>query len=201
LLEFCGNGTRAEDIATYVAHRWNKHPVEVWAVNYPGYGGSTGPAKLNSIPRAALCGYDALGAIAKPRPIFTGGHSLGTAPALYVAANRNVTGLFLHNPPALRQVIMGGYGWWNLWLAALPVSMQIPNELDSRANAAHVQAPAVFITALSDDYVPPKYHRMVIDAYGGPKRIIELQSADHNTPPESPEVDDAVEWLWNNRHG
>src|SRR5690349_1212868 len=46
LLEFCGNATRAEQIATYIADRWGEHPVEAWAVNYPGYGGSTGAAKL-----------------------------------------------------------------------------------------------------------------------------------------------------------
>src|SRR4051812_43730007 len=54
ILEFTGNGTRAEEIATFVARRWRAHDVEVWAVNYPGYGGSTGPAKLASIAPAAL---------------------------------------------------------------------------------------------------------------------------------------------------
>jgi len=28
--------------------------------------------------------------------------------------------LILTNPPPLRQLIMGHYGWWNLWLAAAP---------------------------------------------------------------------------------
>src|SRR5262245_35720110 len=64
LLEFCGNGTRAEDIASYVAHRWDKHPIEVWAVNYPGFGGSTGLAKLDLLAPAGLSAYDALCTVA-----------------------------------------------------------------------------------------------------------------------------------------
>src|SRR5438876_5150105 len=147
LLEFCGNGTRAEDIATYVAHRWDKHALEVWAVNYPGFGGSTGPAKLKLVAPASIAAYDALAAIANDRPIFAGGHSFGSATALYVAVHRKTAGLFLHNPPALRELVMGHFGWWNLWFAAFPISLQIPAELDSLSNAARVHAPAAFISA------------------------------------------------------
>src|SRR4051794_30070685 len=31
VLEFTGNGTRAEQIATYAAARWKNHNVELWA--------------------------------------------------------------------------------------------------------------------------------------------------------------------------
>src|SRR3954451_14686929 len=74
LLEFCGNGTRAENIAAYLAKRWGDRPIEVWAVNYPGYGGSTGPPRLRTVGPAALAAYDALAQRAKGRPIMTGGH-------------------------------------------------------------------------------------------------------------------------------
>jgi hypothetical protein len=174
LLEFCGNGTRAEDIAAYLAKRWGDRPIEVWAVNYPGYGGSTGPPRLRTISPAALAAYDALAQRANARPIIIGGHSLGTAAALDVAAHRAVASVFLHNPPVLRSLILGEYGWWNLWLIATPVSMQIPSALDSVANAKTSRAPAVVVNALGDTFVPPKYHRMVIDAYAGPKHVMTL---------------------------
>src|SRR3954469_14128186 len=57
VLEFCGNATRAEQVAQYVADRWKKYPVEAWVMNYPGYGGSSGGASLASIPPAALKTY------------------------------------------------------------------------------------------------------------------------------------------------
>src|SRR6266542_2608938 len=53
VLEFCGNATRAEEIACYVADRWARFNVEAWVMNYPGYGGSEGPAKLSLIPKSS----------------------------------------------------------------------------------------------------------------------------------------------------
>src|SRR5262245_54322082 len=48
LLEFTGNATRAEQITSYIANRWSQRPIEVWVMNYPGFGQSTGPAKLRA---------------------------------------------------------------------------------------------------------------------------------------------------------
>ena len=196
VLEFTGNGTRAEQIAIYVAGRWGNHPVESWTVNYPGYGDSTGPARLSSIPPMAVEAFDAISKVAAGRPVIVCGNSLGTTAALYVAANRPVAGLVLQNPPPLRQVLLGHFGWWNLWLAAGPVALQIPSGLDSVTNAGHCHEPAVFISSMHDDYIPPQYHRKVIDAYAGPKRIV-LLNGDHNTAADkSDEFAAALDWLW-----
>jgi hypothetical protein len=107
---------------------------------------------------------------------------LGTTAALCVVARRPVAGLVLHNPPPLRQLILGHYGWWNLWLLAIPVSAQIPHDLDSVANAARCHAPAVFVLSGADHVVPPQYQRLVVDAYAGPKRLIAVPGAPHNAP-------------------
>src|SRR6185369_11945164 len=69
VLEFTGNATRAEYITRYVANRWNERPVEVWVMNYPGFGQSTGPATLNAIAPASLAVYDELAKVAGARPI------------------------------------------------------------------------------------------------------------------------------------
>lgn len=182
VLEFCGNATRAEAIAQFVADRWQKYPVEVWVMNYPGFGGSAGPARLDAIAPAATAVYDELATRAAGRPIFIEANSMGTVPALHVAANRPVAGLVLQNPPPLRQLILGRYGWWNLWLAAGPIALQVPKELDSLASAGRARAPAVFLTAENDALVPPAYQRLVIDAYAGPKRVIRLPETTHWQP-------------------
>ena len=199
VLTFVGNASRGEYESSMVAEEWATHPVEAWSVNYPGYGESTGPAKLASIAPAALAAYDALAAHAAGRKIFLSGTSLGTAAALYVAAHRPVAGLVLHNPPPLRRLILGRYGWWNLWLAAGPIAMQVPSELDSIANASRVNVPAVFVLAGQDSVVPPPYQHKVVNAFAGAKRIIDLPSADHNdTPSNSDSVNIAagIDWLW-----
>src|SRR5439155_12173538 len=110
---------------------WGDKPVEVWAVNHPGFGGSTGPPRLSRFGPAALAAYDALAAEATGKPIFVSGMSLGSAMALHVAANRPVAGLILRSPPPLRNLIMTRHGWWNLWILATPVALGVPAELDS----------------------------------------------------------------------
>lgn len=180
LLRFYGN---ADQAGPWVGPEANAHvnsePLEIWGVNYPGFGGSTGKATLAGVAKSALASYDALKAQAGERPIFVLGHSMGTVAALHVAANRAVAGLVLENPPPLRRVIVAEHGAWNLWLLALPVSWQIPRELDSIANAAKSKAPAVFVTSAADSIVAPYLQREVIDAYAGPKKAFVVPGADH----------------------
>lgn len=49
LLRFYGNADRAERWVADEAGMWGQRAIEVWGVNYPGFGGSTGPARLASI--------------------------------------------------------------------------------------------------------------------------------------------------------
>ncbi|HYY14397.1 MAG TPA: alpha/beta fold hydrolase [Chthoniobacterales bacterium] len=198
VLRFYGNADRAEHWTATEAEMWNERAVEIWGVNYPGFGGSTGPARLTSIGPAALAAFDQLWNEANGRPVVLFGTSLGTAAALDVATHRQVAGLILHNPPALRQMILRGFGWWNLWLLAGPIAMQIPPELDSVANAKATRAPAIFLLAERDEVVAPRYHRLVVDAYTGEKRVITLRGAGHNTPIEGAGLADlynALDWL------
>jgi uncharacterized protein len=198
-LEFVGNASRAETMAGFVAREWRDRPVEVWAVNYAGYGGSPGPARLKSIPPTALAAYDALRQRANRRPIFVTGQSLGTTAALHVAANRPVAGCVLWSPPPLAKMIFARHGWWNLWLLATPVALAVPSELDSPRNAGHVNVPAVFIATGADTVVPLEYQTKVFDAYAGQKRFLRLPGSQHNALLEDAsiqEYDAALQWLW-----
>jgi pimeloyl-ACP methyl ester carboxylesterase len=198
ILRFYGNADRAERWAAAEAEIWNNRAVEIWGMNYPGFGGSTGPAQLARIGPAALTAFDALQSEAKDRPIVIFGASLGTTAALHIAANRPVAGLILHNPPALRQMILRQFGWWNLWLLAGPVALQVPRDLDSIANAKASQAPAIFLLAERDEVVAPRFHRLVVDAYAGEKRVISMRGAYHNSPIEGAGLADlhgALDWL------
>jgi pimeloyl-ACP methyl ester carboxylesterase len=198
VLRFYGNADRAERWVSAEADSWNERAVEIWGMNYPGFGGSSGPAKLGRVGPAALTAFDALRREANDRPIILFGASLGTAAALHVAAHRSVAGSILHNPPAIRQMILRQFGWWNLWLLAGPLALQIPKELDSVANAKAIRAPAIFLLAERDEVVAPRYHHLVVDAYTGEKRVIALRGAYHNDPIEGAALADlynALDWL------
>jgi hypothetical protein len=224
MLRFYGNADRADRWPAMEAEMWNNRAVEMWGMNYPGFGGSTGPARLARIGPAAVAAFDVLkrhaaneaavqsdvpsGPTPNPAPrtantkapIVLFGTSIGVTAALHVAASRptEIAGLILQNPPPLREVILRQFGWWNLWLLAGPVALQIPRDLDCIANARMNRAPAIFLLAERDEIVAPRFHRLVVDAYAGEKRIIELHGAHHNDPIEGTalkELNDALGWL------
>jgi len=200
VLRFYGNADRADRWAAAEAEMWNDRAVEIWGVNYPGFGGSTGPARLAQIGPTALAAFDELKNYAGDRPIVPFGASIGATAALHVAASRpaGIAGLILHNPPPLREMILRQFGWWNLWLLAGPVALQIPRDLDSIENAKAIHAPAIFLLAERDEVVAPRFHRLVVNAYAGEKRVIALHGAYHNDPIEGTalaDLNDGLGWL------
>jgi uncharacterized protein len=200
ILRFYGNADRADRWAAAETEMWSDRAVEIWGMNYPGFGGSTGPARLSRIGPAALATFDDLRHHAANRPIVPFGTSIGATVALHVAASRpdGIAGLILHNPPPLREMILRRFGWWNLWLLAGPVALQIPKDLDSIANAKAIRVPAIFLLAGEDEIVPPRYHNLVVNAYAGEKRMIPLHGAYHNDPIEGTaivDLNDTLGWL------
>jgi pimeloyl-ACP methyl ester carboxylesterase len=182
VLKFPGTGGRAECSTDQPADCWPDCCAELWTVNPPGYGGSTGRASLRkAAPVARLVGEE-LARVAAGRPLLVTGNSLGCTTALYLAATMPVAGLILRNPPPLREVILGRHSWWNLGLGVRWLVRHLPQELDCDRNARRATVPAVFVASGRDTVVPPRYQRPVYEAYAGPKRLLVLPDADHATP-------------------
>jgi alpha-beta hydrolase superfamily lysophospholipase len=197
VLRFTGGD--ANRAARFTASRWRDRPVEAWVVNYPGYGGSSGPRTLRRLADAALRAHDFQAAAAAGRPVYLEGFSLGTVPALHVAANRPAAGLILQNGPLLMDVILK-QGWWNLWLVAGPVAWAVPREFDSLANARKCLAPAVILIAEKDRAVLPEIQHRLFAAYAGPKRLLSQPGAGHVEdldPAEERQLDEGMSWLMN----
>jgi len=197
VLKFGGTGSRAERSTCHPLDFWDRNDGEVWAVNLPGYGCSSGRASLQRMAAAGMAAYHAAVRAAADRPLLITGNSLGTTIALYVAAAVHVDGLILRNPPPLRELIVGRYGQWNLGLGAKLIAAQVPSELNSILNAQLCTAPCVWMTSGQDRVVPPEYQQMVIDAYAGSKKIVTLADADHASPPVANElIDYARKLAW-----
>ena len=198
VLRFYGNADRAERWVADEAEMFDQRAIEVWGINYPGFGGSTGPARLARIGPAALVAFDALKREAGNRPIIVSGTSMGSTAALHIAAHRKVAGMILQNPPALREIVLRQFGWWNLWLLAGPLALKIPRDLDSVANAKTIHAPAIFLLAGRDEVVLPRFQEMVVNAYAGEKRVIRLPKATHNSALDAgalTKLHQDLEWL------
>jgi pimeloyl-ACP methyl ester carboxylesterase len=198
VLKFGGTGSRAERADLHPAEVWPQLQAEVWAVNYPGYGGSSGRASMPGLVAAANTAYEHLARQAQGRPIFVTGNSIGTTCALYLAARVPVAGLLLRNPPPLKQLIVGHHGWWNLGLGAKLIARQVPSDLCSLDNAAQAKAPAVFLSAGRDRVVPPPYQQQIFERYAGPKQVVIDPEADHATLLDAaiePNYRAALDWL------
>lgn len=201
LLEFPGTASRAEHSTDFIEECWLLPCVEIWAVNPPGYGNSSGTASLKKLPETAERALKEIRRVARDTPVIAAGGSLGSVCALYLAAHCQIEGVMAQNPPALREVILAQQGWWHFrWLARM-IAHQIPDELDSLANAQMATAPAVFISAQQDRIVPARIQRRIIDAYNGAVKIFSISGADHDTPLTPHDLDELrslTNWLYEN---
>ena len=77
-----------------------RHPVNLFMMDYRGYGRSGGTPTAAAFRADALAAYDALAARFGPNPrrIIVHGHSLGSFAATLVASQRPVAALVLQNP-------------------------------------------------------------------------------------------------------
>jgi pimeloyl-ACP methyl ester carboxylesterase len=182
VLCFFGNAQLADSGAAVIAEAVAPLHLEVWGVNYPGFGGTPGDATLDGVARVARRSYAAIAKRAGDKPILVFGSSMGATAALHVTAHERVDGVVLHNPPPLRELILRRHGWWNLWLLALPVAADIPDALDAIENARHSYAPAVFLSSGDDGVVPVRYQQRVMMAYAGDWTLLEAPNAGHNDP-------------------
>ena len=188
VLFFSGNEDRVNPWTAGVAQQWEESTgkaVEAWGVNLPGFGLSTGPAYVHRLGAAGLAAYDAVRAKAGRAPIVIQATSLGTLAGMCVAANREVAGMTIQDPPPLRDLVLEYQGWWNGWLLSGPVALWLPRDVDSIANARQCRARCVFITSGCDTVIPPRFQQRIVDAYGGPKRHVVIAGGKHCASPDA----------------
>lgn len=192
ILVFGGNGARAEYMPQYTLQTlqsWldGRTRIEIFALQYPGYGVGSSSPTLRGIGTAALASYDHVHTLAAGAPVIIYGRSLGSTAALHVAAthtrsNMAPAGVLLDRPPNLRPMILGQYGWWNLWILAGLVSAGVPASAQSGDLAEQVgDTPALFLLSQNDEIVPYRYQQQVLRAYAGPTKTVELPGV-HNDP-------------------
>lgn len=179
VVKFPGAGGRAERGTDHPVDYWPGVKAELWAVNCPGYGCSSGWASLSKLTSVADGVWRELAAAAGGRPVLAVGNSLGTVMALYVAARHGVSAVLLRNVLPLRELIVGHHGRSGFWMGSWLLSRTVPEQLDSIANAVRCTAPCVFVMSEQDRTIPTVYQQRVIDAYAGPYQVMRLPDADH----------------------
>ncbi len=97
LIYFYGGAQTVMEAAIELHALVEKVEVSVLAVDYRGYGFSDGTPTFEALSEDSLAIYDYLVSRteSEPAPIFVGGRSMGTVPALKIAASRQISGVFL----------------------------------------------------------------------------------------------------------
>ncbi len=173
-LRFLGSRGRAEMATLDPANRLPGRAAEVWPVNPPGFGRTTGPGDLGRYADCALLAIDHLSKHCRGRPIWVCGKSIGTAAGLLAAAHGGVAGVILRNAMPLRELLARHYAWRTLGLSRYAIASAIPRRLDSLSNARRVAVPGLFLVSKQDRVVPAAYQREVIGAYDGRTTVLEV---------------------------
>jgi len=172
LLVFHGNGGFALH-RNYAAFRRSPIPMQIFLLEYPGYGARPGTPSADAFIEAAV---EALDAIEPSRHVFILGQSLGSGIASAVAARRpdRIAGIVLLTPfDSLASAASSHYRW-------LPVSLLIRHRLDSDKNLSTFPGPVAFIVAEEDRTVPAALGLRLYENYPGRKRLWLIPGAHHN---------------------
>ena len=97
VLYFHGNKTNIERYAQY-APVFTKNNYEVWMIDYPGYGKTTGKRNEQTMYNDAILFYEIATKKTSAENIVIYGKSLGTGIASYVASNKPCKQLILETP-------------------------------------------------------------------------------------------------------
>jgi uncharacterized protein len=172
-LRFLGSRGRAEMATLDPADRLEGRAAEVWTLNPPGFGASSGPAELERYADCALAALDYMCA-STAVPLRVCGKSIGTSAALLAAAHGGPAGVVLRNVMPLRELLCRHHAFRSAGLSALVLAPAVTARLDCIANAAKAGVPALFVVSRDDRVSPPDYQRKVIEAYRGAATVLEV---------------------------
>ena len=154
--------------------------LSVLLFDYRGYGRSQGVPDENGIRQDTLAAYDQALRLGGEIPLVAG-RSLGTVPAIQVAAEREVRGLLLDSPMASAARMAPR-------VFPLPgIRHLISIQLDNVGNIGRVQCPVLILHGELDRIIPIEQGREVHNA-AREATFLPLADVGHNEPRTTPEI-------------
>jgi fermentation-respiration switch protein FrsA (DUF1100 family) len=143
------------------------------ALSYRGYGGSTGkPSEIGLITDAAAA-YDFAAARYPAKRIVVWGESLGTAVAVAVAADHEVSGVILDAPfTSIADVGAAAYPF-------APVRWLVKDSFHSDERIARIKAPLLVLHGEQDRIVPIAFGEKLFALANEPKKMVRFPLGGH----------------------
>ncbi len=172
LIYFHGNADTLEKRALRL-QRMTDDGAGLLAIEWRGYGGSTGAPSQDGLLKDALAAYEYAVAAAEPTPDRRRRRSLGTGPALWLAGERRVGGVVLDSPYSAI-VDVGADRYW-----MFPVRLIARDPFPAVEWATKIRVPVYAVAGEEDRTIPIRYARKLMAAISAPKTFIEIPGAGH----------------------
>jgi fermentation-respiration switch protein FrsA (DUF1100 family) len=144
------------------------------ALNYRGYGGSSGKPTEAGIILDATAAYDFAAERYGADRIVLWGESLGTGVAVALAAEKPVARVILESPYTSIADVAASVYWF------VPVRLLLADTFRSDERIAKVTVPVLVMHGERDTIVRITFGERLYELISGPKQFIRLPSAGHN---------------------
>lgn len=173
VLYFQGNGGGL-DLRAHRFRRLADDGTGLVALNYRGYGGSSGRPSEAGLIADAVAAYDFAAARYPVERIVLWGESLGAGVAVALAAERPVARVLLESPfTSAADVATAAY-------PIIPVRWLMKDQFRSDQRIAKVRVPVFILHGERDRIVPISHGERLYGLINSPKRFVRLPRAEHN---------------------
>jgi pimeloyl-ACP methyl ester carboxylesterase len=169
-----GNGGWALNRAYMARPIHEAAPLDVYILEYPGYGAREGSPGENSLLSAADEAFENL---PKNLPVYVVSESLGTGVAAHLAQKfpAGVAGLALFVPYDKLASVAANH------VPFLPAYFLLWDRFDPAEWLKDYHGPVKVIVAGSDEIIPPEFGERLYDGYNGPKILQVIPGARHSS--------------------
>lgn len=174
VLYFHGNGGNLGILNEILAMLY-RHDVQVFAIDYRGYGWSTGVPSEHGVYQDALAAIQYFNANFKRLqiPLIYWGRSLGAAVASFAAGKLPPSGLVLETAFPSKESLLEHYP------RLKPFKPFSKYEFDSAAHLRNHQFPVLLVHGDKDQTVPLKQGQLLFSQLTGPKDFFRIEGAGH----------------------
>jgi fermentation-respiration switch protein FrsA (DUF1100 family) len=144
------------------------------ALSYRGYGGSSGSPTEAGLLTDAAAAYAFATARYAPERLVLWGESLGSGPAVAIAAARPVGRLILQSPFTSAADVGAARYWF------VPVRLLMKDQFRSDLHIGKVTAPVLVLHGDRDDVVPIALGQRLYAMIAAPKEFVRIPGGGHN---------------------
>lgn len=173
VLYFHGNRNNIARYAQY-AGNFTSHGYDVWMMDYPGFGKSTGPFTEEKLYDYALQLYRLARSRFNPNQIIIYGKSFGTCLAAQLAAVRDCKSLILETPCYSMGSLV------SYWLPVYPVENLLHYQFPTNEYLLKVTAPVVIFHGTTDGLIPYRHAKKLTALLKPTDEFITIENGTHN---------------------